>query len=1431
VIETTRWQIRERLETLGRRAGVRSTVLVVVITLALVGMAVGGWRLYTGWWLGRIELYTDDGPVVAQVLAELSDQPIGEPFDLHSRAMVSLPAGEYRLRVTGLGRLSRMYRFAVNRGETLAHTISIDEGRLLGGERAPVEYRGQSRRVEPIRFAARVMALELTPGKSDLIAWSEESMICRDGATGAVRWDQSRPAQPFSKGHDPSRWLRLLHRGELAEPAADFDGDGTLDLIAYFPKAAVLLAISGKDGSILWSYIAQTDGPGGPREGDPERNDIEKEWGLTAGKPAMADVDRDGVPDLFVTFVFPGWSKKNAKPAAAPESMEGGENVRRRCSVVAISGRTGQSLWTHPIDQDFAGDPEYAHVEPAALVRGKQSTLIGFVDNTKWLGLDFATGVMKAGPVELGFVPLRPVQHADLDGDGEPDLVAVGPTASLGHEILHAFSSKTGHELWTEEVSAPCDPAEEGALRPQLPLITDLDDDGKPEIVVPDGGPMPPLAGYRGIRLIDGRTGATRWRRAMRPETKSDDGLASAVVGPDLDGDGTRELFTVSLVEPGVTSTMAQRAGEFFVRVYVDALSGKDGRPLWWWSADLPPGEYSYLWTPLWWGRGPDGWPLLAVRLGGVEDDESRAGFGGSSLAGSPVVHVLEASTGRERHVIEGLAQVSVNDLDGDGLSDLWGEVDGELRAFRGEAPERWRALGRFEPAAARVRQREAVAGSWVDLDGDQIADALLGDSGELWNERDDSTGTQTAVARSGRDGHLIWKTELDRWEHWLDPSRKDTYDLEAIASPRGDFDGDGTPDVIVHRHSDTGAPVGRAATLGVQVLSGRTGARLWSAGALPRPAARIGEIYGQWIQSQTIERNGAPDLFVGYWEVFTRPVAGSRVAPSGGSARLARVSGRDGRVLWDVEIPASASQGSYALGAPRTFFDDFDGDGALDLVMDGDGTRSLVMTAPGAYQSGELKYALTAFSLRDGRQIWSRVVRANNSVHESSVDELDGPDRPALVVMDESGTDGGVELAVRALDGRDGQARWTTKTDTAIDSGQVSPEIVSANFEGGGLHQVCVGFNLPGGRRIMVLDANGNERARRDLKELGNRALHAVDSNGDGRDELFTFSRGRLLAMNGDLKDLWSWPTSSSSIDAIVRGSAGGPCEVVVSPALALDGATGRPRWTGQRSLTQSAEQTPQFEPELLDLGDSKRLPLLIASGLGATVCREALRTDGRGTIAEARGTVMKPGAVSGDPRWLRPLPWVVRLRGPLGPWGFLTAGGLAFINLFLPLMILRLARGGRRSFSMRGLMLLPAVAAIPLMVLLTVVPWLPLGSNRFLGTEIRLFATGTLAGSPIALCAVWLCRSLVRLRLLPVVALAGLTVAATLAVAGSWLWLDMKSMASIEHYEWAGWERAILAGAYVAAVLWVIGRVIVGGYRLIRRLGGVGVGGALGD
>ena len=319
-----------------------------------------------------------------------------------------------------------------------------------------------------------------------------------------------------------------------------------------------------------------------------------------------------------------------------------------------------------------------------------------FMYDTTWIGLDPVTGKRKAGHIELGFAPVRPVQYGELDGDGEPDLLAVEYGGVRRREKIHAFSIKSGRELWSEVVDAPHARFDGSSRGLSFPLVADLDGDGKAEILVPDAGPIPPAAAYRGVRLLEGRTGETRWRRAMRREI-APVGAGRGQLSPDLDGDGTRELITVSRVYPYLVPRRLQSGATEDASVYVDAFSGKDGRPFWWWKVSVTsePGEEPLLWMPLWWGRGPDGWPLLAVPLGGQEGDVDQDQFQSSSLVGEPIVHVLEASTGKERHVIEGLAQVHAADLDGDGLTDLWGEVDHELRAFRGERrrPARARAL------------------------------------------------------------------------------------------------------------------------------------------------------------------------------------------------------------------------------------------------------------------------------------------------------------------------------------------------------------------------------------------------------------------------------------------------------------------------------------------------------------------------------------------------------------------------------------------------------------------------------------------------------------------------------------------------------------------------------------------------------------------
>ena len=237
-------------------------------------------------------------------------------------------------------------------------------------------------------------------------------------------------------------------------------------------------------------------------------------------------------------------------------------------------------------------------------------------------------------------------------------------------------------------------PPGENPTLPDWPLLFDVDGDGSNEVVVPDSGPLPPGQAYRGVRMLDGASGKSRWVRPMRLDTKAHDRLCHIVVAPDLDGDGARDLVIVSRCDgrrPGFPSRFEPVEPE---RIFVDALSGQDGHPLWWWYADVPEEQSTRVWPPVWWGRGPDGWPLLAITLGGSYE----VNFG--IYANRPAIaQVLEASTGREVHTVDGLTRTQVADFDGDGLGDLWGEAGRQLAAVRGQSPEVWRALGRFSRA------------------------------------------------------------------------------------------------------------------------------------------------------------------------------------------------------------------------------------------------------------------------------------------------------------------------------------------------------------------------------------------------------------------------------------------------------------------------------------------------------------------------------------------------------------------------------------------------------------------------------------------------------------------------------------------------------------------------------------------------------------
>jgi outer membrane protein assembly factor BamB/tRNA A-37 threonylcarbamoyl transferase component Bud32 len=691
------------------------------------------------------------------------------------------------------------------------------------------------------------------------------------------------------------------NRARLVRPLPDLDGDGTPDLVwasrrtsyGHVPfervwesgPAASLLAVSGKTGKVLWWYRAR---PELPPEIDAKKitSFLGSFPGAVVGQPVVADVDGDGTPDLVATFQFKGGWVSRDRERREQRAIKG------QISVAAVSGRTGKRLWYFPLDnseqrydkiesewdQLLAYAAEVGTVKDKPVVRmlvGRKLVVLGLKDGKPvWPVRDlghFPVGrphfIEAKGPaVLLMRAPflhkgksVPPPVHSAHDFDRHKSGSALSRPVTLA-----AVSLETGKVLWSKPLGVhwprPTRNNEDGSWGlsrlvmppPEWPVVADLGG-GKPEVVVPVGDGVA-KEGEIGVKVLDPVSGAVRWSKRLgrlawynaedaEGHRKAWLGLRLAV-GPDIDGDGRREVF--------VAARLKEEKG--FVAA---ALSGRDGKFLWRAAPrarkyEEPASGISLL---RWWQTGSDGHPQLVIP------------FQSLAFVGSPVhnatLYVLETSTGRTKHVVPDFGDPRLADLDGDGVLDLYAfrpnriedvgsfesDVPGQVAVLRGIPPEAWRRLGTARPAA--------------DFDGDGIADVFLqhfDTQGRVnWWLGD---GPREIKALSGRTGELLWRSAAGA-----------THELLPL---KVDLDGDGHPDLLTTTLGDGPA---------VAALSGKTGKILWSLARWPegkREAIRFALV-------GCFDLGGGPPLVVGACFVDGKP-------------RLAALDGRTGRLRWHTE-------------------------------------------------------------------------------------------------------------------------------------------------------------------------------------------------------------------------------------------------------------------------------------------------------------------------------------------------------------------------------------------------------------------------------------------------------------------------------------------------------------------------------------------------
>jgi outer membrane protein assembly factor BamB/tRNA A-37 threonylcarbamoyl transferase component Bud32 len=890
----------------------RSAVLTAVtaaVSVVLVLAALLAWRWYTAWRQGSFALTSEDVALEAEVLDQ-QGEPVLPAFTVPARPPVALPGGAYRVRLSWPGRLSETYGLLVEQGLHRSFAVGPDDRRLGAPLAVPLGH--------------EVVDLG---GRPDVVIVTEKGMRRVNVATGRDVWpggerslakeDQPRVAQTAGYDWDKLRqegWpgetdeLAIPPRPWLVRPAPDLDGDGTRYLVWASQRSPWLLAVSGKDGTVKWWFSSQRF----PKErADPVRK-------VAVGcPPLITDVDGDGCPDLVAVF---GELRGRGRPRW----------------VEAISGRTGQSLWHFAFDPLNGPPPQVGYFVQnlfytATVIQAGGKKVVAVVAGRHLVGLDLRGKVV--WPVrDLGFLPATTPLFVDLSGKGQPALLLV---EEEGADFTLKATSLTGKLLWVHPVGRTANHF--GGLKPPLgwPLVADLTKDGKPAIIVPFHNTSPD--GWVGIKVLDGATGKSRWRSRLgraNGGSAEPSGPAHFLVGPDLDGDGCPDVFSVA----SLRGEEFGQATPSVSRLLVAAVSGADGRLLWrrhqtlreitsWFPQTLTAG--------LWEQPGPNGPARLVVTSVGFQ--------GGEFLKTRPTARdriaqtfVFSASTGSLEHLVPGLSDVGAADFNSDGLPDLYGlrrkgtGEPAELYAFRGTPPEAWRRLGTWQPAITGDSPANSNFTPLVapplphgDLDGDGVADFLV-----FRPTRFDRPPESPLRAYSGKDGRWLWSAK-DIQGTLPSPEISECFLLQCR-----DLEGKGQPAVLFG--FIVGTRSGSPSEVWLAALNASTGKPLWKVQLegkggnsstvefVTRQAPGLADVNGDGVLDLLVSvatgsgvelqardgRNGQllwrqPLLGATIPVTVTKPARNGTVDVIGTSAgELVAVDGREGKLKWRWAIP-----------------------------------------------------------------------------------------------------------------------------------------------------------------------------------------------------------------------------------------------------------------------------------------------------------------------------------------------------------------------------------------------------------------------------------------------------------------------------------------------------------------------------------------------
>lgn len=1451
-----------------------TTVAAVAVTIVALTGGTLFWKQYDELQNGSLVLKTKSGPLTAEVIDERGELVV-PTFTVPNEQPVTVPAGDYLLRVSGRGALSRSARFGLHKSQKLELDVDLDREQI----RKPIPVHGASS-YEFVDFGdgPELIVLPKSPNDSqgefregsNKKPLAEVTKLKRISLrTGQEVWSINVQKQSEDLKHllpdDKAQidWWQATVFGwqlnsqkapKVLRPLPDLDADGTPDLIWLLNQGKCVFAVSGKTGKPLWWHRP---------EGRSEQKEPQVVHTAAFQEARVVPIKRGDADESLLMLV---------------EQLFDPPTQRQLVTLRAVRLSDRETVWRMPLgarQNDGSNDPSVrlAAVDPTA---GTQ--FVAMIDG-KLQAFDASNGQLVGSAVvfkpteKSSSVRCGDLRVLDVDGDQLPEVVLLmhpheqAATGSLNVLSLSATdgvlsSTHKGRSHWSVTTGR-----EQYFIEHEMNAEHDLNGDGVREIVLID--PRTELD----CRVFDSRSGKELWRRRI-PGHYSESRNSAPVIGADIDGDGWRDVFVMSIRPDGDFTSHNDRRW-----LYADCFSGKDGRSLWW-SRQPVEGRASpflsaFEFKPQFLEHGPNGRSALLVPMF-VEVDHRTEGR----------LWTIDAHRGQFLETGMGISRADLIDWNDDGYPELSVFVTnedhnnhheafttpGELTAFRGTSPLGWRRSGSWTPLG--------------DLDGDGLT--------ELWNPHMRWHESNPIV--SGKSGEQVADWSLPHEIHVVDEllvptsrERDRKHDASMAESSMRvlqpfDLNGDGQPDLLgygskTESYSDRVLP--EEIPLGVRALSGRNGSGLW-----PMPLVKA----PQWGRRTFLRQ----DAFVarcvdldgdGNWELAVPYLFESQnnhqpKAPAKCSYDLALLDLRTGRVQWQStlleETGGEGVHNFWSSGdSPIRILDvaDLDGDHVQDFVIK--------IESSSWFSHVDRPLVVQARSGRDGHLLWPEVRGKFQRVKwewrnflQVGVTNLDGKGPPEVVLLDFHSDDEKGEQAwrgefeLRALDGGTGRERFVKRwsgelTKHGHSESHDAPRLLTLRAQAGERGAIVVTRSefLPSKPsnpgedwllRVPEMAADSEREAAQTPVELqiverlprvSDDQVVVVDLQGDGVDELLSLRRkpnrnwdeATLMASRGLKETLWSLPKQvGHGMQAKVLDE-GRLLLVIQHQRLQFVSAEGQLLVTEVTSenrrprLAMTSQALHQAVDAALGVGDAKgsnAVQVLIDRD-GTTeskhVALRRVNAEGSGHVGNVPHKLPRLGR---DSRLVRPLPWVERDMGKNGLLIISIEGVICFVLVVLPLLVLRLGWRERRAvwpfvWTVLGVLVWCGGSwQIIRVVCATVMgEWFDLiPSMQFL----LLLA----AGLPVAWLPILMVRWWSDRRVRPVIVLGVLMVVSTLGLMTLLVVRNRPHLHISQSYDWSGWYLILPMGCYGGLWLWLIGDGLrgIGGW-MKRRVSKSGV------